>query len=423
AGEHDPHDVAIRQREELDAHLGRATDTLAALRAAARAVAASCDLPEPQTLNDVAALERLTAALLAAPAPPVAWLDATAFAAVRATALEVGERYAASARTRGVLAAVYEPAFFALDLTEIARRLADEYASPLRFLLHGYHADLKAVRATLLPGNARDAAQIRADVAQAASLAREEDWLRVRLGEHARLLGHCFDGARTDWQQLDAAIHWTAELHAQLGGGRVPEAIVRLVTGPAQGLRSLRAHHAELAGLLAAWRDEEAFAGATLIAEKLLFGTLGFADAEIGTLHAALGKLQRDLHAYWSAVETLTAQQQAAAGAGTEGELATGESGDGARPWAALCADLTLAQELHSIEAWFAENAASLAEDFGPWAAGVATDWAAVFAALDWAATFVGLYPDAQVPVTVAHAVSREGDGASLAHFAGLIEA
>ena len=422
AGEHDPHDVAIQQREELDAHLGRATETLAALRAATRSVAAGCDLPEPQTLDDVAALERMTAALLTSPTPPAAWLDATAFAEVRATALEVGERYGANARTRGALATVYEPAFFALDLPEMARRFADAYASPLRFLLHGYHADLKAVRAMLLPGVAREAAQIRADVAQAASLAREEEWLRARLGEHARLLGHFFDGARTDWQQLDAAIHWTAELHAQLGGGRVPEAIVGLVTGPAQGLRTLRAHHAELAGLLAAWRDEEAFAGATLVAEKLLFGALGFADAEIGTLHAALGKLQRDLRAYWSAVETLTAQQQTA-GAGAGGDASTGESGDGSRPWAALCADLALAQELRSIEAWFAENAASLAVDFGPWAAGVATDWAAVFAALDWAATFVGLYPDAQAPALLAHAVSREGDDAGLAHFAGLVEA
>src|SRR5258708_20252251 len=207
----------------------------------------------------------------------------------------------------------------------MARRFADAYASPLRFLLHGYHADIRAVRATLLPGVARGAAQIGADVAQAASLSREEEWLRARLGEHARLLGHFFDGARTDWQQLDAAIHWTAELHAQLGGGRVPEAIVRLVTGPAQGLRTLRAHHAELAGLLAAWRDEEAFAGATLVAEKLLFGALGFADAEIGTLHAALGKLQRDLRAYRSAAETLTAQPQMAA-ARPEGDAPTRHS-------------------------------------------------------------------------------------------------
>src|SRR5260221_579341 len=210
----------------------------------------------------------------------------------------------------------------------MARRFADAYASPLRFLLHGYHADLKAVRAMLLPGAAREAAQIRDDVAQAASFAREEDWLRARLGEHTRLLGHFFDGARTDWQRLDAAIHWTAELHAQLGGGRVPGAIVRHVTGPAPGLRTLRAHHAQLAGPLAGWRGGEAFARATPRGGKLLFR-----------------------------------------------------------------------------------------------AAGVATDWATVFAALDWAATFVGLYPDAQAPALLAHAVSREGDDAGLAHFAGLVAA
>ncbi len=196
---------------------------------------------------------------------------------------------------------------------------------------------------------------------------------------------------------------------------------MRLVMGPAQDLRSLRAQHAELARLLAAWRDEEAFAGATLVAEKLLFGTLGFAEAEIGTLQAALGKLQRDLRAYWSAVKTLAAHQQTA-GAAAAGDAVTGEPGDRGRSWAALCADLALAQELHGIEAWFAENAASLAVDFGPWAAGVATDWAAVFAALDWAATFVGLYPDAQAPAPLAYAVSREGD-ASLDHFAGLVAA
>src|SRR5258705_10751676 len=106
----------------------------------------------------------------------------------------------------------------------MARRFADEYASPLRFLLHGYHADLKAVRATLLPGGEREAAQIRADVAQAARLAPEEDWLRARLGEHARLLGHFFDGARADWQQLDAAIRRPARLAPQAGRVRVPEA-------------------------------------------------------------------------------------------------------------------------------------------------------------------------------------------------------
>src|SRR5260221_2967626 len=143
----------------------------------------------------------------------------------------------------------------------MARRFADAYASPLRFLLHGYHADLKAVRAMLLPGAAREAAQIRADVAQAASLAREEEWLRARLGEHARLLGHFFDGARTDWQQLDAAIHWTAELHAQLGGGRVPEAIVGVVTGPAPGLRTLPAHQPEVAGPFAGRRGEASITG------------------------------------------------------------------------------------------------------------------------------------------------------------------
>src|SRR5258708_9205275 len=151
----------------------------------------------------------------------------------------------------------------------MARRFADAYASPLRFLLHGYHADLKAVRATLLPGGAREAAEIRADVARAASLSREEEWLRARLGEHARLLGHFFDGARTDWQQLDAAIHWTAELHAQLGGGRVPEAIVRLGTGPPPGLRTPPAHHAQPAGPLAGCADQSTFARATPVSWQL----------------------------------------------------------------------------------------------------------------------------------------------------------
>src|SRR5258707_15885665 len=102
----------------------------------------------------------------------------------------------------------------------MARRFADEYASPLRFLLHGYHADLKAVRATLLPGGEREAAQIRADVAQAARLAPEEDRLRARPGGHARLLGHFFDGARTDWQQPDAAVRRAAELPAPPGRER-----------------------------------------------------------------------------------------------------------------------------------------------------------------------------------------------------------
>src|SRR5262249_32083130 len=82
-------------------------------------------------------------------------------------------------------------------------------------------------------------------------------------------------------------------------------------------------------------------------------------------------------------------------------------------------------EELRGIEAWFAEHAASLAEDFGPWEAGVATDWDAVFAALDWVASFVALYAGAEIQAALAHAVSCEGPTslASLAELAASVRA
>ena len=383
----DPRDVLPRERDALDTHLREGAATLERAHAQAAALAARCGLPAAATLRDVDALLDTADCLLDTPAPPAHWLDADAFAAVRAAVLDAGERSARRDQQRATLAAIYEPALLDLDIPALAARFRDQYHSPLRYLLPAYYGDLAQVRAQLREGQTRTQSQVRGDVALAEKLLAGEDWLRERRAEHAHALGRLYTGDETDWTHARAVVDWADRLH-QLYAGPIPAEAAALVTGPARDLAPLRALRDQLRQTWDAWRVHAAyldgmFAPAAFLPDAAAFAT-DLANADPSTLARALTATHVTLTAFWSARDELARHR-----------LAPTVDHSGV---ATLCDDLDRAAEIARAEAWFADQDGALAEAFGRFHAGLTTDWRALFAALEWAGAYLALYGGAAVP-------------------------
>ncbi|HLJ82029.1 MAG TPA: DEAD/DEAH box helicase, partial [Ktedonobacterales bacterium] len=395
-----PQDGAILRRDELDSRLAQAESLLPRVADAASALAESCGLPAPETMEASAALAEIAGCLLDTPQPPASWLDADTFAGVRALALDASMRAFEARRVRDALESLYTPAFFMLDVPGLAQRFSSDYAGVLRVFKPGYHADMKRVRATLRPGQTRDTIGICADLAAARALLGEERRLREASVEHARAFGRFYNGEATDWAALRAAVDWTTRFHTLVPAYGVAPEVTRLATAPASGRTGLRGATDALAGLLEEWQEVGAALGALVKPGMLAEGARSLEAAPVDTLLAGLARLHDVLRAYWQAVDAVAPHLRPSTGAG-------------APPWESLCACLRLAAELNTLDSWLAVQEGGLRHDLGVRYAGWETNWSEAEAALTWVEVLLDIYPQRKMPNALRGMLAEGGDAAA----------
>jgi very-short-patch-repair endonuclease len=395
----DPQESVLVRRDEIATHLGAARSILSELMPIASTIAEMLGLPAPTTANAAGEVLRWAEWVLATPNPPREWLDPARFTALRAGVNDADERYGEVARLRARIDSLYDTSYFAIDLPGFAARYRQRYQSLLRYLNLQYHQDARRLRSLLKPGQNRSAAQIETDLHDGVKLVQEDTWLREHRVEHAQLLGHYFDGERTDWIPVRSALVWASELSGLLAGDELSDEVVRLVTGPARGLAALRSRRDQLADCWAHWQDE-----APYLDELLRAGALAETDSPLGEidaqdLDAALQRIEHGLAEFWAAADAIEAHQLLGTHAASEQTL---------RRWQGLCEDVALAQQIAELEIWFAEHQVLLASDLGPDFSGAYTDWSALIAGLEWAQAFCSAYPAEAVPDALSHTASWE---------------
>lgn len=395
-----PQDTALDLRAELDAQLEDASQSLASIPAAAHTLAEMCGSEQPETLGEISALNTVARRLLERPTmpPPTAWLAPSACAVARATAAEAQERYTQCAQMRTALESVYQPSFFTLDLAGLAERFRTEYRSFFRMLKLAYHRDIKLVRAQMLPGVQRNAAQIEADITMAVKLLETEGALAEKRIEYAKTLDRYFDGAATDWEQLTAALRWVTRLHEALAGATIPPKMAALIAGPEKALRPVKAALDRLATLVNAWGDAETFCLINLQIPPLLQGADSFDAVAPGEARAATDKLLGELRAYWQATDTVLSHRHLAPAAGQPVR------------WATLCEDVERARSVRDFEANLAANEGGYTRDFGHFYQRTATNWQTILATIAWTEGFLARYANRAIPEATVALVAYPGD-------------
>ena len=396
-----PQDGAIVRREEMDSRLAQAESLLPRIESAASALAESCGLPAPETVEASAALAEIASCLLDTPQPPASWLDADTFAGVRALALDASMRAVEARRVREALESLYTPAFFMLDVPGLAQRFSTDYASVFRVFKPAYHADMKRVSATLRPGLPRDTVGICADLAAARALLGEELRLREAGVEHARAFGRFYNGEATDWAALRAAVDWTTRFHTLVPSYGVTPEVTRLASAPASGRTGLRGAMDALAGLLEEWQEVGAALGALLKPGMLAEGARSLEATPIDALLAGLARLHGSLRAYWRAVDAVAPH------------LRCSTTDVGAPAWESLCASLRLVAELNTLDSWLAMQEGGLRHDLGARYAGWETNWSEAEAALTWVEALLDTYPQRKLPNALRGTLAEGGDAAA----------
>jgi Protein of unknown function (DUF4011) len=350
-----PQDTAILIRSELDAHLTAASQSLSSIPQASDMLAELCGAEQPETLRETGMLLTIARHLLQRPAlpPPSTWLDSSAYAVVRATATEVQESYSQCAQMRLALERMYQPTFFTLDLAGLADRFRTQYQSFFRFLQLPFHRDVRLVRSQILPGQVRSAAQIEADIMMAVKLRNTEQALATNRIEHARTLDRYFDGPRTDWEQLTAALRWVTQLHEFMEGADLSGTMRALITGPAKALRPINVPLDRLAGFFAAWEDAETYCLTHLQIAPLLENASSFDAASPKEAQVAIERLLRELRTFWQAMDVVLSHRHVQP---TIGQTAH---------WASLCADVRRARHIHGFETHLVAEADNYSGNFG----------------------------------------------------------
>lgn len=393
-----PQDSGIIYRQELDQHLRVTSALLPRVAQAASAVAEASYQQPPTTLEDIALLNHLALLLLNTPNPPEPWLHAHQFSHIRAVALDAGERYSTCAKLRSLLEPLYEPTYFELDLHTLAQRFKEKYQSAFRWLRPQYHQDLKRLKSLLRAGIQRTNAQLEADLYQAVKLLDEERHLREQRLEHSSILGYYFNGDHTDWNQISAAINWTADFHTSFGAAVLSSEMLRIVTGPVQTRTILHTRYQHFAELWEQWGKETEYLSHQLKWEGVLGHSIHLERVEMGDIEAALQQFQAALQAFWQTLDTIAVHRTTS--------LAT-------LSWAEILEDIHRAAEVASFEAWLHEHQQQLAAALGTSFTGADTDWAALFTMLDWTEEFLRFSPHQQLPEKMAQLLCREGDEAA----------
>ncbi len=399
-----PQDMSIVCRRELEQHLNLADTTLTQLVPLATTLAEVLYQPPPITADDMSALNHLAQLLLVTPNPPESWLNANYFGEIRAIALDASERYATCEKLRSFLQSLYEPAYFELDLRALAQRFRTRYQSVFRFLRFQYHRDIKRLRSLLQPGKQRTMAQLEADLYQAVKLLDEEARLRDQRIDHARALGRYFNAVQTDWKQVETALAWVQAFHNFFGTTPPPPAVLRLVTGPMQALKTLHVRHDQFLEAWNIWQQEARYLAENIQLNNLLGEHATLDNTNIEALQNALQQFHAGLRVFWQSIEVIISHR-------LPGSMAAAPSG-ASFTWAELCGDLQAASQIVAFETWLKERGPALRADFGPMFVGLETNWATLFDALDWTIGFLTLYPSGSPPDTLTRLVSDDGDEA-----------
>jgi very-short-patch-repair endonuclease len=397
-----PQNTISVQRKEIDQLQRHACATLEELLPAARTLAEVCHAAIPTTIREVDALGQLADSVLAAPNPPSGWLDSGKFGMMRAVVVDAGKRYEECAHLQMPLEATYQPGYFEQDLRTYAERFQKKYQWPLRYFRLGYYRDLRRLRSVLQPGQERTAAQVEADLSQAVKLADAQAWLSEHRVKHAQALEHYFDGERTDWKQVRAALKWTGGFHAHVRLASAAPEIVQLVTGPAKALSVVRARTEQLRRLWVDWSQLASTLVESIKISSLLPGGLALEDADISELRMALQGLHAELTAIWTASDTIKSHRLPGSSDQSSAPMSNGLSG--------LCEDVRMAGAVRAFEVWIEEHSQVFSAEFEHFFGGLHTDWPALLATLDWTMRFLRLYPNGKVHDELARLVSSEGD-------------
>ncbi|MBX5491291.1 MAG: DUF4011 domain-containing protein [Chloroflexi bacterium] len=358
---------ALVHRRLLEDALPRFIDALQELVEETGPLADVLGLDATPTLAGARHLLAIGRLVVLDPRPMDAWLDVQCLTALEALAEEAGRRQETISQLRPGLEECFDGRFFELADGELGETFERKYASWFRWLRPSYHHDMGRLRQTTKRPVDLDYRRAATAFDQARRVLAAERWLAEHGDELAAAFGHHYQGARTQWDAVQQALHTTRELLAQFEHGPLPPALVA------------RLRHREIAASVQPRVD--ALAAAVEAVEQLhraltahvaLEGLLGRGRTwdrvpclelrqYLEAWHAALRHL-------WQAVDDLRGLRRQGA------DLPT------------LRDDIARAIAVQQLEADMAAAERELRQQFGALYTGLATDWPRVHRALEWTA-------------------------------------
>lgn len=388
---HDPHDVALLQRHQLEHHLSASAALPPRLVESAEKVAELLNLPTPQTFDDIETLLRQATVVVETPMPPRSWLDPDDYAETRILALDATDKALWAKQARAELSAKYLPAYLEADLKPISQRFREQYDSITRYLRPQFYLDIRALRRFAQPESSHSVDELKTDIAQAVKLHQAEQWREEHRADLARLFGRRYNGEQTDWEQARRMVEWADTYHGLFTDETASDTITKLITGPASARVTLSGAVTTLATQWNAWEVEQTWMREYVHVNAMLGATTQSADETSPAVWAhALEGLSAGLRRYWQAADQVT-----------EARLQ-----DQTLLWRSLVDDIQHAQAVRRYDEWIVAHQAQLQRDLGVDFAGLTTDWDHVCSMADWVNDVVQLYSN-DVPAALVKWIAR----------------
>ncbi len=348
---------------------------------------------ENLTVEHIEHLSRLARFCASENKPEATWFDPSFFRRVREIVPKAKKDFQEHNFLRDRIAKTYDDRIYELDLNELLTRYNGPYRGLVRFFRPNYYSDRK--RIALLTREGRVPKTVLKDLIDA----KRAKTLKNEIADYAdnlqNLLGHFYDGLKTDFQKIEQVIETTSEIFTILGSTPPSENLINLASYGASPPQQVRATGLELQESIFAWRQSVENLSSVIPVSH-------FPTSKLSIFKTSLTELEE-----W-ANETATRVGRLLQV--TNDVLQTPKREP--ENYRQLLDDLKSAESLRKEESKFLERKAILESKFGSRFSEFNTDWKEIISTLEWIRKAQTVFGSNEMPEMLANILSN-GPGAA----------
>ena len=345
------------------------------------------------TVERVRNLSRITQLCSAKNKPETAWFNPANFNKLQETLPKARKNFEDHKTLRDRIEKTYTNEIYTLNLDQLIARYGGPNKGSLRWFRPSYHRDQKNIALTTLEGKVpktvlKDLVEARRILQLQAEIAANADMLK-------QLLGHFYEGSRTDFETVERAIAAASEIFTLSGQDPIPENLSKLAshgTDPPQQIQKLGA---ELQESLNEW---------SRLLEELssIIPTSSLPNSKLPIYKTQLTELQEWANNTEAKLSNLfVTEQEAVVTYKTEPQN-----------YKQLTDDLKTSETLQQKESAFLKQTTLLKAKFGPRFQEFNTDWKDILSVLEWTKKVQLLFDTTKIPETYTKLISTGPENA-----------
>ena len=316
------------------------------------------------------------------------WLDPSYFLQVKEAFPKMKKDYEEHRSLKLKIEKTYKDEIFDIDLDEYIRRYNDLYKSSLRWFRPGFYHDQKQISLITHDGKVpKSVLQDLVDVRRLKTLSARIDASAETVHE---MLGHFYQGYKTDFQQAEKAIETTSELFRISGAAGIPDKIAQLVSYGSNPPLTIKQIGNELQDSFEKWHKLAEELSPLLPMSRLPTSSLPLYETPLSMLQDWASSVEKQLDALCELTD----------------ETLKTSKGEQPQTYKQLITDLKDAESVRKKEAEILDERELLQKKFGFRFSGLETPWEEILSVLNWTRKLQTLFGSSQIPEAFGEIVS-----------------